>query len=106
MSSVGGDQPKELSPWIVVGGHCATRVISGTDPDIIANRVAFIEKTPRIRIAPYSEELGFLADGVNWASGPKGSGSADPEVDLTYGFDPESRQWCDEQLSILGYTFN
>lgn len=101
-----GDQPKELSPWIVVEGHCTTRVIAGTDPDVVANRVAFIEKTPRVRIAPYSNELSFLADGVNWASGPKGSGGGDPEVDKTYGFDPDSRQWCDEQLSLLGYTLN
>lgn len=82
-----------LSPWIVVDGHCATRVLKGTDPEAIANRRAFIEKTPRI-----------LVDGT-WVEGPKGSGGGDPQRDGTYGFDSHSRAWCDFQLQLQGYTF-
>ena len=37
-----------LSPWITVHDFCATRVIEGTDPADIGNRIAFIEKTPRV----------------------------------------------------------
>lgn len=85
-------QPVELSEWIVISGYCATRVVKGTDPDVIANRVAFIEKTPRVKI------------GEEWVSGPKGSGGhEDPEKWKLYGFDPDSRQWCDDRLIELGY---
>lgn len=91
----------KLSPWIIVEGYCATRVPVGTDPNLIENRVAFIEKTPRVRIANY--EGNFLDDWKNWAQGPKGSGGGDPEKDLTYGFYPPSRQWCDEELKKMGY---
>lgn len=83
----------KLSPWLVIDGYCATRVFLDTDPSIVKNRVAFIEKTPRV-----------LKDGI-WISGRKGSGGPNgdiPENEL-YGFYPRSRQWCDEQLKEMGY---
>ena len=43
----------ELSDWIVIDGYCATRVLKGTDPNEVNNRVAFIEKTPRVKIGNY-----------------------------------------------------
>lgn len=78
----------------------AYRAILGTDGDDIANRVAFVEKTPRIRIrrmvstrgptSPTGEENDWL----NWAVGPiKGDG---PE-------DVEAREWCDTALVLFGY---
>jgi hypothetical protein len=83
---------KRLSPWIIVDGYCATRVIEGTDPSVVGNRVAFIEKTPRVCIN------GF------WLGGPKGAGGAggeDPSKE-TYGFYPPSRKWADELLTAAG----
>jgi hypothetical protein len=65
----------------------------GKDGEHVANRVAFIEKTPRIRVRSQGHGE-FEKDYLNWASGPfKGSG---PE-------DAEARAWCDEALGIFDY---
>jgi len=85
----------KVGPWVLVEDGCgATRVIEGGNVNNIKDRVAFIEKTPRIRIRPYyllEKDKDFL----NWASGPfKGSG---PE-------DEEARAWCDRALVLFGYT--
>lgn len=91
--------PIKVSDWIRED-HCVFRVIEESDPNEIKNRVAFIEKTPRVRIAEFTEEN----DGMNWKSGPKGvGGSGDAEEKQIYGFYPYSRQWCNEQLKIMGY---
>lgn len=92
----------KVSSWIVVDGYCAARVIDGGDIDNVADRVAFIEKTPRVRTAPFSswgEEQG------KWQQGPKGRGGSDghiPEKER-YGFYPDAREWCDAQLTKMGY---
>lgn len=99
------DSPVTLSPW-VIDGHCAFRHILGTDPDKMCNRVAFIEKTPRVRIRPWNEYDGDRQDHLNWESGPKGSGCSceeSPEEKEAYGFDLSSRNWCDRKLTVLGY---
>ena len=95
----------KLSPWITVEGHCATRVIEGSDPNDIKNRIAFIEKTPRIRIpirCPVTingnQPETPPQDLFEWIQGPKGS---DP-----YGKYEPSRQWCDQMLQLLGYTLS
>ncbi len=93
--------PIKLSPWIIIDGYCATRVIEGTDSNVIANRIAFIEKTPRVRTGPFPEKRDD--DWRNWKEGPKGSGGGEPAVDLTYGFYPPSRRWCDAELVKMGY---
>jgi hypothetical protein len=93
----------KLSPWIVVDDYCATRVVEGTDSNIVATRVAFIEKTPRVRNAPFTN---FDEEQGKWPQGPKGSGGpwdSDHEALGQYGFDQESRDWCDEELKKLGY---
>lgn len=95
-----------LSPWTTHEGYCAMRFLAGTNPDVVANRIAFIEKTPRVRIAPEGLRVPAKDDYLNWWQGPKGSGGGDPEADKTYGFDPESRAWCDEQLITLGYVLS
>lgn len=73
-----------VSPWIQIVGdgmdHCAMRVIEGTDPRVTENRVAFIEKSPRISLNAF------------WVYGPKGDD----------GFDPGSRAWCDDMLKAAG----
>lgn len=92
----------KLSPWIVVDDYCAMRVVEGSDPENIANRVAFIEKTPRVRVAPFTNGRD---DYLNWRSGPKGSGcsAGRAEVEQAYGFDPDSRAWCDAELQKMGF---
>ncbi len=92
----------KLSPWIVVDGYCATRIIEGTDFEKIENRVAFIEKTPRVRVSEFTTQ----DDWKNWSQGPKGSGGAsdeDHEALGQYGFDSKSREWCDSELIKMGY---
>lgn len=82
----------KLTPWMADpdGDYCSLRCVEGTDPSVIANRVAFIEKTPRVRIQPCSNALD---DWKNWHSGYKGDG----------GWDEVSQGWCDAQLIALGY---
>lgn len=77
-----------VASWQTVDGWCATRVT------LDGQRVAFIEKTPRVRHPETGE----------WIQGPKGSGgSGDPEENKLYGYDPNSRKWCDDKLKELGY---
>ena len=78
--------------WIVVDDFCATLIKQDGNVDNIDDRVAFIEKTPRI-----------LIDG-EWVSGPKGQGgSIDEDGETIYGFYAPSREWCEEELiSQLG----
>jgi hypothetical protein len=45
---------QKLTEWIVTDCGCgAYRASAGTDNAVIANRVAFIEKMPRVRIRDY-----------------------------------------------------
>lgn len=82
----------KVTEWITVEDGCgATRAILGKDPDLIENRVAFIEKTPRVRIRDMRFAPG--SDYLNWASGFRGDGPNDEE----------SREWCDKMLALLGY---
>lgn len=75
---------KKLSPWIDIE-HCAARVLLGTDSNDEANRMAFIEKSPRVRLGT-----------GQWMYGPKGDGQ------LCGKYQP-SRDWCDAELIKLGY---
>ena len=84
-----------LSDWIIVYGYCATRVLYGTDSELLENRIAFIKKTPRVRIAEYTTEMD---DQGKWFFSTYGGTSE-------YGFDEDSRAWCDKELIKLGYTF-
>ena len=86
----------KLSDWIPDpdGDYCSMRIIEGSDPEVIATRVAFIEKTPRVRVMPYVEIDGYREVNEAWFAGPKG---------CDYGADVESRGWCDQQLISLGY---
>lgn len=89
----------KVGPWVLCESGCgAYRARAGKDGEVIANRVAFIEKTPRIRIRDMAssneQRHGEDNDFLNWASGPfKGDG---PD-------DEESRKWCDDALTLFGY---
>jgi hypothetical protein len=106
---------KRLSDWIMVE-HCATRIVRGGNVDNIDDRVAFIEKTPRVKLnnslrtvdygvhhfsiecengigATVPEE--YIGNRSIWISGNKGS--------TDYGKDERSREWCDEMLKALGW---
>ena len=81
----------KLSEWTMYD-HCSFRYIEGTDPNKIENRVAFIEKTPRVRVKPFE----IKDDWKGWMQGPKGH---DPEL----GKYQPSRDWCDAELIKMGY---
>ena len=85
----------KLSDWIPApeSPECYMRIYNDTDPRNIANRVAFIEKTPRVRIASFTT---VHTDFNNWEYGCKGS------EDELGSYQP-SRDWCDEKLVGLGY---
>ena len=110
-----------LSPWISEDGYCCMRVIHGTDPDVIGNRVAYIEKTPRCKLrktvlSPIEVRNGkrdefpggypLDCDYEVWMQGPKGSGGtgAGDDGEHIYGFDDDSRNWCDSLLLLMGYV--
>jgi hypothetical protein len=82
----------KASAWII-RTDCSFRVVEGSDPECIPNRLAFIEKTPRVRVRPaWITERN--EDHWNWAEAPfKGSG---PD-------DSHSREWCDAMLKLLGH---
>jgi hypothetical protein len=86
---------KRLSNWIEYDGYCAVRIIEGGNVENVADRVAFIEKTPRVRIGEFTEK----EDSNNWEFGPKGCGQE-------YGAYQPSRDWCDKRLVELGYNLN
>jgi hypothetical protein len=66
------------------------RYIEGTDPNVVANRVAFIEKTPRVRVQLCTNEQ---EDWRNWHCGWKGED----------GWDKVAQGWCDSHLQTLCY---
>jgi hypothetical protein len=94
----------KITTWMMTEDGCgAFRMKVGGNPNNIQDRVAFIEKTPRIRIRPghSTEHMSPISDDgwshydyLNWAEAPfKGSG---PES-------KESRDWCDSALVLFGY---
>ncbi len=85
-------QGVKLSPWTpdTDGAYCSMRYIEGTDPSVIANRVAFIEKTPRVRAYPFTNDSD---DWKNWHAGWKGDD----------GWCEVAQGWCDQHLLSLGY---
>ena len=95
----------KVSAWLVVpdAEYCCMRIVEGGDPNNIADRVAFIEKTPRVRFEAFVD---IDNDWKKWRQGDKGCGGAwnsDHEALGQYGYDPESRAWCDEELKKMGY---
>jgi hypothetical protein len=81
----------KISPWIYIE-DAAVRILAGSDIEKISNRVAFIEKTPRVRIRNGGMHSDF-PDFLNWCEGYKGEGP----------LDPISQAWCDTMLVALGY---
>ena len=94
----------KTTPWITLDGYSCFRAIEGTDPNEVKNRVAFIEKTARIRISPYDDSKCWSEDYKKWRYGPRGvGGSGNAEKEEIYGFYPPCREWCDKRLILLGY---
>lgn len=76
------------------GGACL--VCEGGNPEKLCDRVAFIEKTPRIRTHPMWGNKA-QEDNGNWAFRPwKGNGPSDPDA----------RQWCEDALRLFGYELS
>ena len=96
------NEKMRVSEWLVdpFAEHCCMRIIEGGDSENIADRVAFIEKTPRVRFKPYTE----VDDYKNWREGDKGrGGNLEFDGKTIYGYYQPSRDWCDEELKKLGY---
>lgn len=88
----------------VEGASCLVRRYG--NPENLADRVAFIEKSPRVRIRHMDKRdsrYGGMdrtlspeqTDWLNWTSGNKGSG---PD-------DPQSRKWCEDMLTLMEVDF-
>lgn len=103
-----------VTPWICSPpdfedgsdeGYFCYRAIEGKDHEHVAFRVAAIEKTPRVRIAKFADDL--AEESRNWDEGPRGRGGCGAgttcAAEQTYGSDPASREWCDARLRELGY---
>jgi len=91
---------KDLSDWIIIDDYYATRIVKDGDVNNISNRVAFIEKTPRVRISKNkfcieTKDGCYAQDKDIWLQGFKGSSD--------YGRDIDSRKWCDDMLKLLGW---
>jgi hypothetical protein len=100
--------------WHVIEGYCAAVVKDGDSAEDVANRVAFIEKTARVRVdgpdvrvavAPDTEPYQSSA-GTWWLSVHRGRGGgydtqAEREAAGVYGFDPESRACIEAALAEL-----
>lgn len=82
----------KLTTWLKTEDGCGSfRAYINTDVSKVINRVAFIEKTPRVRTNFFWVDAAH--DYINWKEGSKGEG---PD-------DECSKQWCDEQLKLMGY---
>lgn len=93
---------KELSEWIM-DEHCSFRMIKDGDVNKIEDRIAFIEKTPRVKLlkGKYAVEEQDSWTAISskhnaWVSGPKGCGQE-------CGRYQPSRDWCDQMLRLLGW---
>ena len=94
------DTSVALTPWMYEYDEddptrktFAFRAIVGTDYSDSANRVAGIEKSPRIRVLPY---LDFHTENFKWVYGPKGD---EPD-------DKFSKLWCDARLKACGFSLD
>lgn len=87
----------KLTGWIVEHDYCAARYLAGK-PQTLENKIAFIEKSPRVRFKPFTKER----DWDNWEYGNKGRGG-DYTKEEVYGFYKPSRDWCDKRLVEMGY---
>lgn len=83
-----------ISDWIMED-HCSYKYLVGTNPNNPKNRVAFIEKTPRVFIDKkiISCEKNKPFNG-GWIYGAKGDGHL-------CGKDPNSRKWCDNLIDLV-----
>ena len=97
-----------LSDWIMDENNCcAMRILKGGDPEKVSDRVAFIEKTPRVRVSPASGSQAYVE--VNGDS----IHSSDTNVEVwiyggnhrssEYGHNEDAREWCDQILKTLGH---
>jgi len=104
----------KLSPWLPLpdSPHCCVRIFPGTDINIPRNRIAMIEKSPRVMLRKSTYCIA-CDDGIGataatkdaWVYGPSGAGGPDGDnpANELYGYYPPSRKWCDDMLVLLGY---
>jgi len=71
-------------------------VRDGGDVSVVADRVAFIEKTPRVRVATFSD------NDTDFRKGRGGPDGTVPANELC-GFCPRSWAWADAELLAMGF---
>jgi hypothetical protein len=94
----------KVSKWQLLDEYCSVRVIEGGDINNVDDRVALIEKTPRVRIDHkadnfYSLYTNNIIKGTrykNWFHGNSGTHYQTDQHE-------KERQWCDEILKLMGY---
>ena len=91
-------QFNELSDWTVYDNYCLVRYKKGTDIEDINNRIAFIEKTPRVMCENIIAESKELEGQHYWIYGSKGESYLEEN-----GEDVESCIWCDKMLELMGW---
>ena len=83
----------KLSDWEPYEGNCWVRYTNGKNT--LQNRVALIQKSARVRVAPMDPALCWTEDSVNWESD---GARYTPEGNRT-----EAKAVCDAKLKSLGY---
>ncbi|WP_144509914.1 hypothetical protein [Bacillus sp. FJAT-22090] len=93
---------KELTNWID-DEHCSYRAIKGTDHTNPGNRVAFIEKTPRVNVNLRYMENTQLRRTIKKFSTRDGWAYGWIKSSEEYGKYVPARNWCDNLLYLMGW---
>ena len=95
-----------LSPWMSDPDypHACMRIIAGADPIDVRTRVAFIEKTGRVRTisAPLGITRSDSETDPGWVAVTRGDCGC--LSDGQWEYDTDTQNECDTALRMLGYT--
>lgn len=92
----------ELTEWIE-DEHGAFRAVKGTDYSNPENRVAFIEKTPRVNTNIRYETNAKLRRTIKGFTNHDGWVYGWKKSSREYGAYVPARNWCDNMLYLMGW---
>lgn len=92
----------ELTEWMEEE-HCAFRAVKGTDYSNPENRVAFIEKTPRVNTLLKYESNSKLRRTMKQFKNYDGWVYGYIKSSQEYGAYVPARNWCDNMLYLMGW---
>lgn len=102
----GYDYPEidSLGKWYIIDGYCLCRIVKDGDPLKVKDRVAFMEKSMRVRVKSYNFSIESSPEGGAystkadaWLSSGRGS-VYDAEFN---DVDEESFEWANKMLELL-----